>query len=61
MFAITRVTLYRWIKQGKVQEPMRDPVTGWHVWQQAELDALTRAMELRQKNRRAQEKEKDNE
>jgi predicted site-specific integrase-resolvase len=49
MFGVTRVTLNRWIKEGKIPEPARDPETGWPVWQQPELDALGRALKARKR------------
>lgn len=49
MFGVTRATLVRWIKEGKIPEPARDPETGWPVWQQPELDALGRVLQNRRK------------
>lgn len=43
MFGVDRTTLYRWIREGKIPDPARDPDTGWPVWTQPELDAVTRA------------------
>lgn len=53
MFNVTRVTLYRWIEQGKIPEPMRDPETDWHIWQQAELDVVARLVGTMRKTRRS--------
>jgi predicted site-specific integrase-resolvase len=47
MFGVTRATLLRWIKEGKIPEPARDPENGWPVWQQPELDAVARAVRNR--------------
>ena len=47
MFGVTRATLLRWIKEGKIPEPARDPENGWPVWQQPELDAVARAVRSR--------------
>ncbi len=44
MFEVSRATLYRWIKDGLIPEPARDPENGWPVWQQPELDAVAKAM-----------------
>lgn len=49
MFEVSRATLHRWIKDGKIPEPARDPENGWPVWQQPELDALAKAMKNRRK------------
>lgn len=49
MFGVTRATLYRWIGEGKIPEPARDPESGWHVWQQPELDALAKLARGRKK------------
>ncbi len=49
MFGVTRATLYRWIKEGKIPEPARDPENGWPIWQQPELDAVARAMKSRKR------------
>ena len=42
MFEVGRATLYRWIREGKIPEPPRNPTTGWPIWGQPELDALAR-------------------
>jgi predicted site-specific integrase-resolvase len=49
MFGVTRATLVRWIREGKIPEPAKDPETGWPIWQQPELDALGRALQSRRK------------
>lgn len=49
MFGVTRATLYRWIKEGKIPEPARDPENGWPIWQQPELDAVARALKSRKR------------
>ena len=49
MFEVTRATLYRWIKEGKIPEPARDPENGWPIWQQPELDAVARVLKNRKK------------
>jgi len=49
MFGVTRATLYRWIKDGKIPEPARDPENGWSIWQQPELDAVARAIKTRKR------------
>ena len=49
MFGVTRATLYRWIKEGKIPEPARDPENGWPIWQQPDLDAVARAMNKRRR------------
>jgi predicted site-specific integrase-resolvase len=45
MFGVTRATLNRWIKEGKIPAPARDPDNNWPVWQQPELDAIARALQ----------------
>jgi predicted DNA-binding transcriptional regulator AlpA len=45
MFGITRVTLYRWLKDGKIPEPMTHPVTKQKIWTQSDLDAVSRFIE----------------
>lgn len=47
LFGVTRKTLYRWIAEGKIPEPARDPDNGWPVWQQPELDAIARVLKSR--------------
>jgi predicted site-specific integrase-resolvase len=49
MFGVTRATLSRWIKEGKIPEPARDPENGWPIWQQPELDAVARAIKNRKR------------
>jgi predicted site-specific integrase-resolvase len=51
MFGVTRATLYRWVKEGRIPEPARDPENGWPIWQQPELDAVARV--LRNRKRKA--------
>lgn len=48
-FGVTRATLHRWIKEGKIPEPARDPENGWPIWQQPELDAVARVLKNRKK------------
>jgi predicted DNA-binding transcriptional regulator AlpA len=49
MFGVSRATLYRWIKEGTIPEPARDPENGWPIWQQPELDAVAKAMKKKRK------------
>jgi len=49
MFGVTRATLYRWIEDGKIPEPARDPENGWQIWQQPELDAIAKLVRNRKK------------
>jgi predicted site-specific integrase-resolvase len=49
LFGVTRATLYRWMKEGKIPEPARDPENGWPIWQQPELDAIARAIKNRKR------------
>jgi len=45
MFGVTRATLNRWIREGRIPEPARDPDNNWPIWQQPELDAIARALQ----------------
>ena len=47
---VSRATLARWVKEGKIPEPARDPNNGWPVWQQAELDAIAKLTKTRKRN-----------
>jgi len=49
LFDVNRVTLYRWIREGVIPEPARDPDSGWPIWQQPDLDAIARALQARRK------------
>jgi len=49
MFDVGRATLYRWIRNGKIPEPARDPVTGWPIWGQSELEAIAKATKGKRK------------
>lgn len=51
MFGVTRATLYRWLKDGRIPEPARDPTSGWPIWQQPELDAIARTLQSRKKRK----------
>jgi len=44
LFGVTRTTLDRWIKEGKIPEPARNPKNGWPIWQQPDLDAVAKAL-----------------
>jgi predicted site-specific integrase-resolvase len=52
MYGVTRATLARWIKEGKIPEPARDPETNWPIWQQPELDALARVLQASKRRRK---------
>jgi predicted site-specific integrase-resolvase len=45
MFGVTRTTLTRWIKEGRIPAPARDPDNNWPIWQQPELDAIARVLQ----------------
>lgn len=49
LFGVTRATLYRWIAEGRIPEPARDPDNGWPIWRQPELDAIAKAVKTRKK------------
>jgi predicted site-specific integrase-resolvase len=49
MFGVTRTTLDRWIREGKIPEPARNPENGWPIWQQPELDAIAKVLKGRKK------------
>ena len=51
MFGVSRGTLNRWVKEGIVPEPARDPESGWPIWQQPELDAIAKAAKNRRKKK----------
>jgi predicted site-specific integrase-resolvase len=40
LFNVTRATLYRWVKQEKVPEPLSDPETGRWIWRQSDLATI---------------------
>jgi predicted site-specific integrase-resolvase len=54
LFEVSKATLYRWIREGKLPEPARDPESGWPVWQQPDLDALAKVMNQRKMKRKEQ-------
>ena len=37
---VTRATLYRWMRDGKIVGPTPDPDTGQKLWRQMDLDAV---------------------
>ncbi len=47
MFGVTRATLNRWIKEGRIPAPARDPDNNWPIWQQPELDAIAKVTRKR--------------
>jgi excisionase family DNA binding protein len=49
LFGITRSTLYRWLKQEKIPEPMVDPDTGQRTWRQSDLDAIGQFLRERER------------
>lgn len=52
MFGVGRATLYRWIRDGKIPEPAKDPDNGWPIWGQSELEAIARASNTRKTKRK---------
>jgi excisionase family DNA binding protein len=40
LFGIARRTLYRWLEEQKIPEPMVDPDTGQRIWRQIDLDGI---------------------
>jgi predicted site-specific integrase-resolvase len=49
MFGVSRATLNRWIHDGTIPEPARDPDNRWPIWQQPELEAIAKATMKRKK------------
>jgi predicted site-specific integrase-resolvase len=49
LFDISRVTLNRWIKDGKIPEPMTNPTTKQKIWTQADIEAIGRYLERQRK------------
>jgi predicted site-specific integrase-resolvase len=42
MFEITRQTLDRWMKAGRIPRPMKDPQSQTYMWTQTDIDTLAR-------------------
>ncbi|HTS69574.1 MAG TPA: helix-turn-helix domain-containing protein [Terriglobia bacterium] len=47
LFGITRATLYRWLKQEKIPEPMVDPDNGQRMWRQSDIDTVGQFLKKR--------------
>ncbi len=52
LFDITRATLYRWVRLGKIPEPMTHPTTGQMIWTQTDLDNIGRFLRSREQEKR---------
>ncbi len=50
LFDITRATLYRWVREGKVPQPLSHPTTGQMVWKQADLDNIGKFLKAKEKS-----------
>lgn len=51
MFGVTRATLHRWVDQGKIPEPLRDPDNDWPIWQQIQLDAVAKLVKIKKRRK----------
>jgi excisionase family DNA binding protein len=48
LFNVTRATLYRWMRDGKITGPAPDPDTGQKLWRQMDLDAVEQFIRTRE-------------
>jgi predicted site-specific integrase-resolvase len=48
LFNVTRATLYRWMRDGKITGPTPDPDTGQKLWRQMDLDAVAQFIRTRE-------------
>lgn len=45
LFEIPRITLYRWVRDGKIPEPLTNPQTRQKIWTQSDVEAVGRFIE----------------
>lgn len=41
ILGVSKDTIYRWLRQGKVPEPMRNPTNDYRVFTQRDLDLMS--------------------
>jgi predicted site-specific integrase-resolvase len=53
IYDISRASLHRWIKQGKIPEPMTHPVSRQKMWTQSDLENLGLFLERQKREKHA--------
>lgn len=49
ILGISKDTVYRWLKQGKVPEPLRNPTNAYRVFTQRDVDFMTQLVRRRKR------------
>ena len=47
LIGVTTQTLYNWLRQGKIPEPKRNPLTRYRLWTVRDVDAIRGALSER--------------
>ena len=46
VLGVNRKTLYRWMAEGKIPEPLRDPANNYRQWSSQEVQELQEGMHI---------------
>ncbi len=47
LIGVTKQTLLNWLKQGLITEPERNPVTGYRLWTEKDIERVRRFLRER--------------
>jgi excisionase family DNA binding protein len=49
VLGVSKDTIYRWLRQGKIPEPMRNPINTYRVFTQRDVDRMSALMTRRRR------------
>jgi DNA-binding transcriptional MerR regulator len=52
ILGISKDTVYRWLRQGKVPEPLRNPTNAYRVFTQRDLDLMSQLVRRKKRGTR---------
>jgi excisionase family DNA binding protein len=51
ILGVSKDTIYRWLRQGKIPEPMRNPMNSYRVFTQRDVDMMSRLVRRKRQTR----------